>query len=108
MNSDPVVLIKCELNQLLSMKRNFKTALVSLLFVTAPLILLAQPHPNKGNIPGAGNEPVGGGAAIGSGLSVMLAMGVAYGARRFYQSRRLSQIVTTQKEGVYHYTSDKH
>lgn len=71
------------------MKKNFKILILASIFVTAPLIMLAQtpPHPNGGNAPGGSNGPVGGGAPVGSGLSILVAMGAAYGARRLYQMR---------------------
>jgi hypothetical protein len=71
------------------MKRKFRTMVMAVLFITAPLFSLGQlpPHPNGGNAPDSGNGPVGGGAAIGGGLSIMIAMGAAYGLHRYYQMK---------------------
>ena len=71
------------------MKRKFRTMVMAVLFITAPLFSVGQlpPHPNGGNAPDSGNGPVGGGAAIGGGLSIMIAMGATYGLRRYYQMK---------------------
>jgi hypothetical protein len=78
------------------MVRTLRTLLIAALFVTSPLLMMAQtpPHPNGGNAPDAGNGPVGGGAPIGSGLTIMITLGAAYGARKLYQMQR---IVSEQK-----------
>jgi hypothetical protein len=76
------------------MKRKFRIVLIATLFVTAPLLMLAQtpPHPNGGNAPGSENGPVGGGAPVGSGVILLVAMGAAYGASKLYQMRRETAI----------------
>ena len=56
------------------MKKAIKLLVIAGIFLSLPLLSLAQtpPHPNGGNVPGQGNEPVGGGAPIDGGLSIML------------------------------------
>ena len=67
------------------MKTKYKTVLIAILLITAPLLMLAQnpPHPNGGSDPGAGNQPVGGstGAPVGDGVYVLLALAAAYGVK---------------------------
>lgn len=72
------------------MKKQIKTLGIVLVFLTAPLFLLAQnpPHPNGGNGPGSGNTPVGGGAPIDGGISIMLILGAAYGSKKVYQQMK--------------------
>lgn len=69
------------------MKKALKLFLIAGVFLSLPLLSMAQtpPHPNGGNNPGGGNTPVGGGAPIDGGLSILIAMGAAYGARKIYQ-----------------------
>ena len=58
------------------MKINFKILLIAAFLVTAPLLLLAQPHPNNGSAPGVGNTPVGGSssAPIGGGAGILVSL----------------------------------
>ena len=71
------------------MKKTLKLLLIAGIFLSLPLLSLAQapPHPNGGNVPG-GNTPVGGGAPIDGGLSIMLLLGAAYGSRKIYQMKK--------------------
>ena len=70
------------------MKRAFQLLLIAGLFLSLPLLSLAQtpPHPNGGGGPGGGNQPVGGGAPIDGGLSILLLMGAAYGSKKVYKA----------------------
>ncbi len=70
------------------MKKAIKSLIVIGLFLSLPLLSLAQtpPHPNGGGGPGGGNTPVGGGAPIGGGLIIMLVMGAAYGSKKVYKA----------------------
>jgi hypothetical protein len=70
------------------MKRALKLLLIAGLFLSLPLLSLAQtpPHPNGGGGPGGGNTPVGGGAPIDGGLSILLLMGAAYGSKKIYKA----------------------
>ena len=72
--------------------RKLRTLIIAALFVTSPLLMMAQapPHPNGGNAPGGGNGPVGGGAPVGNGLSIMIALGAAYGAAKLYQIQTIA------------------
>jgi len=76
------------------MKKNFKSMLIAVLLVTAPLLIVAQqpPHPNGGNSPGPGNGPVGGGAPIGGGLTILLAMGVVYGLGKVHKEKNTDSV----------------
>jgi hypothetical protein len=72
------------------MKRNLKVLLIAAFLVTAPLLILAQPHPNGGNNPNAGgttNNPVGPSAPIGNGTIILLVLAAAYGSRKVYEAR---------------------
>ena len=71
------------------MKKALKLLLIAGIFLSLPLLSLAQepPHPNGGNVPG-GNTPVGGGAPIDGGLSIMLLLGAAYGSKKIYQMKK--------------------
>jgi hypothetical protein len=71
------------------MKKAIKSLIVIGLFLSLPLLSLAQtpPHPNNGGGgPGAGNTPVGGGAPLGGGLIIMMVMGAAYGSKKAYKA----------------------
>jgi len=71
------------------MKKAIKSLIVIGLFLSFPLLSLAQtpPHPNNGNGgPGGGNTPVGGGAPLGGGLIIMMVMGAAYGSKKAYKA----------------------
>lgn len=70
------------------MKRIFQILLISVFFLTVPLLTNAQnpPHPNGGNGPGSGNTPVGGGAPIDGGLSMMLVLAAVYGSKKAYKA----------------------
>jgi len=70
------------------MKKAIKSLIVIGLFLSFPLLSLAQtpPHPNGGGGPGSGNTPVGGGAPIGGGLIIMMVMGAAYGSKKVYKA----------------------
>ena len=70
------------------MKKAIKSLIVIGLFLSLPLLSLAQtpPHPNGGGGPGNGNTPVGGGAPIGGGLIIMMVMGAAYGSKKAYKA----------------------
>jgi hypothetical protein len=72
------------------MKKAFKLLLIVGIFLTLPLLTLAQtpPHPNGGGGPGGGNTPVGGGAPIDGGLSIMLLLGAAYGSGKIYRIKQ--------------------
>jgi hypothetical protein len=72
------------------MKKALKLLLIAGIFLSLPLLSLAQtpPHPNGGGGPGGGNTPVGGGAPIDGGLSIMLLLGAAYGSRKIYQMKK--------------------
>lgn len=72
------------------MKKALKLLLIAGIFLSLPLLSLAQtpPHPNGGGAPGGGNTPVGGGAPIDGGLSIMLLLGAAYGSRKIYQMKK--------------------
>ena len=72
------------------MKINFKTILIAAFLVTAPLLMLAQPHPNNGAAPGGGNTPVGGSpsAPVGSGAGILITLALAYGAERWYSQKK--------------------
>ncbi len=69
------------------MKKVFKTVVIAAVFLTLPLLMLAQnpPHPNGGGGPTGGNVPVGGTAPIDGGLSIMLVLGAAYGAKKIFR-----------------------
>ena len=71
------------------MNKVIKSIFIAVIFLTLPLLSLAQtpPHPNGGGGPGGGNTPVGGGAPIDGGLSIMLLLGAAYGLRKIYKMR---------------------
>jgi hypothetical protein len=70
------------------MKKAIKSLIVIGLFLSLPLLSLAQtpPHPNGGGGPGSGNTPVGGGAPIGGGLIIMMVMGAAYGSKKVFKA----------------------
>ncbi len=70
------------------MKKALRSLAVAGLFLTLPLLSLAQtpPHPNGGGGPGGGNTPVGGGAPIGGGLIIMMVMGAAYGSKKAFKA----------------------
>jgi len=72
------------------MNKLIKSILIAGIFLSLPLLSLAQspPHPNGGGGPGGGNVPVGGGAPIDGGMSVMLVLGAAYGSRRIYKMKK--------------------
>ena len=73
------------------MKKALKLLLIAGIFLSLPLLSLAQtpPHPNGGGAPDpGGNTPVGGGAPIDGGLSIMLLLGAAYGSRKIYQMKK--------------------
>jgi hypothetical protein len=72
------------------MKKAIKLLLIAGIFLSLPLLSMAQtpPHPNGGGGPGGGNTPVGGGAPIDGGLSIMLLLGAAYGSRKIYQFKK--------------------
>jgi hypothetical protein len=72
------------------MKKALKLFLIAGIFLSLPLLSLAQnpPHPNGGNAPSGGNTPVGGGAPIDGGLSILIALGTAYGGRKIYQVKQ--------------------
>ncbi len=72
------------------MKRNLKILLIATFMVTAPLLIIAQPHPNGGNNPNAGgstNNPVGPSAPIGNGTFILLALAAAYASRKVHELR---------------------
>jgi hypothetical protein len=73
-----------------NMKKAVKLFVIAMIFLSLPLLSLAQtpPHPNGGGGPGGGSTPVGGGAPIDGGLSIMLLLGVAYGARKIYRMKK--------------------
>jgi hypothetical protein len=73
-----------------NMKKAVKLLVIAVIFLSLPLLSLAQtpPHPNGGGGPGGGNTPVGGGAPIDGGLSIMLLLGAAYGSRKIYQMKK--------------------
>ncbi len=70
------------------MKKAIKSLIVIGLFLSLPLLSLAQtpPHPNNGGGPGGGNTPIGGGAPLGGGLIIMMVMGAAYGSKKAYKA----------------------
>ena len=72
------------------MKKALKLFLIACIFLTLPLLSLAQnpPHPNNGGSPTGGNTPVGGGAPIDGGLSLLIALGAAYGGKKIYKLKR--------------------
>lgn len=72
------------------MKKVIKLLVIAGIFLSLPLLSMAQtpPHPNGGNVPGGGNTPVGGGAPIDGGLSIMLLLGAAYGSRKIYRMKK--------------------
>ena len=72
------------------MKKALKLFIIAGIFLSLPLLSLAQnpPHPNGGNNPGGGNTPVGGGAPIDGGLSILIALGAAYGGRKIYRMKQ--------------------
>jgi hypothetical protein len=72
------------------MNKVIKSILIAGVFLTLPLLSLAQspPHPNGGGGPGGGNTPVGGGAPIDGGLSILLFLGAAYGSRKIYKMKK--------------------
>ena len=72
------------------MKKALKLFLIAGIFMSFPLLSLAQnpPHPNGGNAPSGGNTPVGGGAPIDGGLSLLMVLGAAYGGKKIYQMRK--------------------
>lgn len=63
--------------------------IIAAFLVTAPLLLLAQPHPNNNGLPpGPGNTRVGGATApIGSGTFILLILAAAYAGRKVYVVR---------------------
>lgn len=67
------------------MKINFKILLIAAFLVTAPLLMLAQPHPNNGAAPGGGNTPVGQSpsAPVGGGAGILLTLGIAYAISKY-------------------------
>ena len=73
------------------MKTNFKIFIISVLLVTSPLFMLAQPpHPNNGgSAPTGSNTPVGqeGGAPVGNGTFILMALAAAYAGRKVYVMR---------------------
>jgi hypothetical protein len=73
-----------------NMKKAIKSILISGVFLTLPMLSLAQtpPHPNGGGGLGGGNTPVGGGGPIDGGLSILLLLGAAYGSRKIYQMKK--------------------
>jgi hypothetical protein len=70
------------------MKKVLQTLIIASVFLTLPLLSLAQnpPHPNGGSGPTGGNTPVGGGAPIDGGISIMLVLGAAYGSKKIYKA----------------------
>jgi hypothetical protein len=72
------------------MKKALKLLFIAVLFLSIPLMSLAQnpPHPNGGGVPGGGNTPVGGAAPIEGGLSIILLLGVAYGSKKMYKMKK--------------------
>jgi hypothetical protein len=72
------------------MKRNLKTLLIAAFLLTAPLLMLAQPHPNGGANPGGGNTPVGGSpsAPIGGGAEILVTLGIAYAISKYKGSKK--------------------
>lgn len=66
------------------MKKAIKSLTVVVLFLSLPLLMVAQtpPHPNGGGAPGSGNTPVGGGAPIGGGVLIMMALGMGYASKK--------------------------
>jgi hypothetical protein len=72
------------------MKKALKLFLIAGIFMSLPMLSLAQnpPHPNGGSGPTGGNTPVGGGAPIDGGLSILIALGAAYGGRKIYQMKK--------------------
>ena len=77
----------------INMKKNLKVAIITVLMVSAPILVLAQtpPHPNGGSNPGVGNGPVGGGAPIGSGTLILFSLALAYSITRFNEAKRKEQ-----------------
>jgi hypothetical protein len=73
-----------------NMKKTVKLFVIAVIFLSLPLLSLAQtpPHPNGGGGPGGGNTPVGGGAPIDGGLSIMLLLGAAYGSSKIYRMKK--------------------
>jgi len=66
-----------------------------LLLVGSSYIALAQPpNPPEGNGQGGGQSEKlnGGGAPSGSGVYIMAAFVLAYGAKRFYDFRKLQKV----------------
>jgi len=66
------------------MKKATKSLFVIVLFLSLPLLMVAQtpPHPNGGGAPGGGNTPVGGGAPIGGGILIMMVFGMGYASKK--------------------------
>ncbi|MCF8368572.1 MAG: hypothetical protein K9G76_05980 [Bacteroidales bacterium] len=68
------------------------------LFAIAAMMLLSfglfaqnPPHPNGGGGPTGGNTPVGGGAPIDGGLTLMIIMGAAYGSKKLFTAKKLTE-----------------
>jgi hypothetical protein len=76
--TDPFILLK--------MFTNIKKLLV-VLFMVAPLFLLAQPGPPAGGSPPCG-APFGPSCPIDGGISLLIAAGLAFGGKKAYDVSR--------------------
>ena len=72
------------------MKINFKILLIAAFMVTAPLLMLAQPHPNNGAAPGGSNTAVGQSpsAPIGGGAEILVTLGIAYAISKYKEGKK--------------------
>lgn len=76
------------------MKKIFKSTLIAIFIMAAPVLLNAQtpPHPNNGSgAPGNGNTVVGGqqgGAPVGNGNMLLLGLAMLYAAKKLVDSRK--------------------
>ena len=65
-------------------------AITAMILLSFGLFAQTPPHPNGGTAPSGNNTPVGGGAPIDGGLTILLLLGAAYGSKKLFEMKKLS------------------
>ncbi|MCF8374670.1 MAG: hypothetical protein K9H64_23830 [Bacteroidales bacterium] len=70
------------------MKLKIIIFLITLMFCLSIDSVIAQPPPPSSGHGNTGDVPAGGGAPIAGGIGILVSLGVAYGARKWYLSKK--------------------